>query len=95
MDLGWPNIGRVLLQGIENVRRFVHAAADEVAEAGDVVVRHVPVGDPAGLAVPDMEFCEQVVPVGMKMGAIRRDRGARAPAVGQLELGVLTTLDKS
>ncbi len=82
------DVGLVGEQPIEDVDRLVHAARDEMAEQGNVLVGHVVVANAAVAAIADVVLRQQVLFVHAPLGAVGRRALAAAPVAGQLELVV-------
>ena len=67
------DVALVLIERVEDVRAFIGATWDEVAEQGDVKVGNVVVADPAKTAIADVVFRKQVPFVQVPFGSVCRD----------------------
>ena len=77
MSIGVHRVGLdvafVLIEQVEDVRAFIGATWDEVAEQGDVQVGNVVVADSAKTAIADVVLRKQVPFVQVPFGPVSRD----------------------
>src|SRR2546421_404414 len=75
----------LLLKDVENEGPFPDSTRNEVAEAGNVVVRHMIVPNATIPPIADVVLCEEILLIHLPLGSIGRGMFARSPEPGQIK----------
>src|SRR5690348_6277324 len=80
-----PRFLVILLKDVENEGPFPHPTGNEVAEASNIIVRHMIVPDATIPPIADVVLREEILLIHLPLGSVGRGMFARPPEPGEIE----------